>query len=117
ISIEKKHGQSSSEYKHVINELAAQFMLFKYASPQLNTMINILRNLMNTIRTHERKIMHLCIEKGKLPRSTFIKSFQGNEDNLQWIEKYISDIQHYKMFLSIYLIIRLKLQTLQKKAT
>ena len=86
---QKQHGDNSSEYEEAIAELAKNFMQFKFASPQLNTMINILRNLMSSIRTHERKIMHLCIEKGKLPRAKFIKTFQGNEDNLQWIEQYL----------------------------
>lgn len=90
VSVEKKHGQSSTEYEAAVDELAAQFMLFKYASPQLNTMINILRNLMSDVRKHERKIMHLGIEKGKLPRSIFVKNFQGNEDNLEWITQYTS---------------------------
>ena len=88
VAIEKRHGQSGLEYTTAVDALAAQFMLFKYASPQLNTMINILRNLMNDVRKHERKIMHLGIETGKLPRTIFIKNFQGNEDNLSWITEY-----------------------------
>jgi len=39
--------------------------------------------------------MELCIKQARMPRETFIKSFRGNETNLEWIEKHINESKPY----------------------
>jgi RNA polymerase primary sigma factor len=89
--LRKKDIKDDKKYIIAINDLVDNFMLFKFSGVQLNKMINILRDLMSAIRIHERKIMHLAIENGKLPRAIFVTDFQGNESNLAWLNKYFID--------------------------
>ena len=81
--------KDSKEYKKALQELKQTFLHFKFASPQLNRMINTLRGSMTTIRQSERKIMQICVARGRMTRQEFIDSFNNNETNLNWIDKHI----------------------------
>ncbi|MBK7147132.1 MAG: RNA polymerase sigma factor RpoD [Xanthomonadales bacterium] len=45
-----------------------------------------LREVVNTVRSHERAIMDLATRVGKMPRKEFLKAFPGKETNLRWVE-------------------------------
>jgi RNA polymerase primary sigma factor len=47
---------------------------------------NQVRSLVQDIRTHERKVLEFCVNKSGMPRQHFIKSFIGNEVNLEWLD-------------------------------
>jgi RNA polymerase primary sigma factor len=75
------------------------------AARQFNKLSRKMRTLLDEIRSHERHIMNLCVNKGKMPRKAFISSFLNNETNLDWtvehqskayykeIEGFLPDIQ------------------------
>lgn len=86
--VAKKKG--TENYKKALAHLSETFMQLKYSSQQLNRMINFLRDLANEARQYERKIMKLCLEKGKIPRETFIQSFPGYETDFEWINRVIT---------------------------
>ena len=44
-----------------------------------------LRSLVEEVRSYEREIMELCVTKSGMPRPHFIKTFPGNENNLDWV--------------------------------
>jgi RNA polymerase primary sigma factor len=44
------------------------------------------RRLVEEVRSYERSIMHLCVEKSGMLRPHFIKEFPGKENNLRWIK-------------------------------
>jgi RNA polymerase primary sigma factor len=52
------------------------------------------------VRSHERAIMDLCIEKGGMPRAHFIKAFPGNEDDLNWVGREIAARKPYSDVLT-----------------
>src|SRR3990167_7684241 len=105
ITTEKKHGQKHKKFIAKRDELAKYFMDIKLSPRQFNKLSRKMRNMLDEIRSQERMIMDLCVNKGKLPRKTFITAFIGNETNLDWIknnlgkgaladlEKFIPDIQ------------------------
>jgi len=41
--------------------------------------------MVETVRSHERKVLDFCVDKAGMPRAHFIKSFPGNESNLNWL--------------------------------
>lgn len=105
IASEKKHGTKHKKYLAHRDELAKFFMDIKLSPRQFNKLSRRMRSLLDEIRSQERMIMDLCVNKGKLPRKAFISSFISNETNLDWIvqhqgkpyfadlEKYVPDIQ------------------------
>lgn len=104
IAAEKKHGIKHKKTIEKRDALAKCFMDIKLAPRQFNKLSRKMRNLLDEIRSQERFIMNLCVNKGKMPRKAFISSFLNNETNLDWIvqhqgknyypdlEKFISEI-------------------------
>ncbi|HLO64506.1 MAG TPA: RNA polymerase sigma factor RpoD, partial [Azonexus sp.] len=46
-------------------------------------------------RSHERKILHLCVDKAHMPRPHFIKIFPGNETNMEWLKHEVQSAKPY----------------------
>ncbi len=103
VAAEKKHGQKHKKFLAKREELAKYFMDIKLSPRQFNKLSRKMRNLLDEIRSQERNIMDLCVNKCKLPRKAFINAFINNETNLDWLqkspagahdfEKYMPDIQ------------------------
>ena len=55
---------------------------------QFNRQTNRLRKLLEKVRIQERIIMKYCVDKAGAPRKNFIRSFPGNETNLEWLKTY-----------------------------
>lgn len=100
IAAEKKHG---AEHKKCIQKreaLSKCFMDIKLASRQFNKLSRKMRSLLDEVRTQERHIMNLCVNKARMPRKAFINSFLNNETNLNWHEQhkgkpYYKDVEFY----------------------
>ncbi|MCF6764570.1 RNA polymerase sigma factor RpoD [Thiotrichales bacterium 19S3-7] len=90
--------KDSSEYKQTLQELKQAFLLFKFASPQLNRMINTLRGYMHEVRQAERRIMQVCTAKGRMTRQEFISDFTSNETNLNWTDKVVKKYNSIRPF-------------------
>lgn len=105
IAAEKKHGQKHKKALAKRDELSKVFMDIKLSPRQFNKLSRKMRAMLDEIRSQERYIMDVCVNKGKLPRKVFIASFINNETNLDWyksnsrkagfdvLEKFIPDIQ------------------------
>jgi RNA polymerase primary sigma factor len=53
------------------------------------------RKLVEEVRSYEREIMEICVEKARMPRAHFIKEFPGNESNLRWVSNEIEAREPY----------------------
>ncbi len=105
IASEKRNGITHKKTLQKREALAKYFMDIKLAPRQFNKLSRKMRSLLDEIRMHERHIMNLCVNKGKMPRKAFISSFINNETNLEWftqhesknyyidLEKYLGEIQ------------------------
>lgn len=85
IAAEKKYGAQSKKWLQKRDELAKCFMDIKLASRQFNKLSKKMRGLLDEIRTQERHIMNLAVNKARMPRKIFINSFLNNETNLDWL--------------------------------
>jgi RNA polymerase primary sigma factor len=85
IAAEKKYGVQSKKWQQKRDGLAKCFMDIKLAARQFNKLSRKMRSMLDEIRTQERYIMNLCVNKVRMPRKVFINSFINNETNLDWI--------------------------------
>ncbi|MGY6587068.1 MAG: RNA polymerase sigma factor RpoD [Wenzhouxiangella sp.] len=76
-------GKKTNELKDQITE---QFMRLKLPPRMFDQLIDRMRFHVTIIRDIERKIMALCVERAGMPRKEFIKSFQDNESDPEWLE-------------------------------
>jgi RNA polymerase primary sigma factor len=70
-------------------EMAETFMELKFLPVIIIAMTKELRSTIDRVRTHERYILNLCVNKCHMPRKTFIQSFPDNETNQKWLEQYL----------------------------
>lgn len=85
ILAEKKYSTQSKKWLQKREQLAKCFMEIKLATRQFNKLSRKMRSMLDEIRSQERHIMNLCVNKARMPRKLFINSFLNNETNLEWI--------------------------------
>ncbi len=86
VAAEKKHGLTHKKTIAAREALAKCFMDIKLAARQFNKLSRKMRMLLDEIRTQERHIMTLCVNKAKMPRKVFINAFLNNETNADWFK-------------------------------
>jgi RNA polymerase primary sigma factor len=78
-------GSHDPEYQALLAEILVELTAFRFSPKQVEGLCDQVRNLVETVRGHERKVLDFCVEKSGMPRTHFIKSFPGNECNQDWL--------------------------------
>lgn len=78
-------GSQDPEYQALLSEILVELTAFRFSPKQVEGLCDQVRDLVETVRGHERKVLDFCVEKSGMPRLYFIKSFPGNESNLNWL--------------------------------
>ena len=97
--IRLKKGIDDPAYKKLHESVLKELMEFRFSAKQVEALCDSVRDRVNEIRTHERKLMDFCVEKSGMPRTHFIKSFPGNETNLQWLTDELKHDKPYNLKL------------------
>ncbi len=80
-----KNGSQDAEYQALLSEILEELTAFRFSAKQVESLCDQVRDLVAAVRGHERKVLDFCVEKSGMPRLHFIKSFPGNESNLDWL--------------------------------
>jgi RNA polymerase primary sigma factor len=83
----EEHGRDHKATQKALNELGQVFAPFKLNNKAFDELVNVIRSTNELVRENERQIMRICVRECKMPRKDFIKSFPGNETNLEWAPK------------------------------
>ncbi|ALQ52510.1 RNA polymerase subunit sigma [Nitrosomonas ureae] len=90
-------------YIELQDKISSELMAIRFSAKMVEKLCDTQRELVGDVRNYERKIMDLCVSKAKMPRNHFIKTFPGNETNLDWIAQeikvgkpYSQALEHYK---------------------
>ncbi len=101
--IRAEKGSQDAAYKKLHEAVLEELTAFRFSAKQVEALCEQVRGLVEEVRSHERKIMDFCVDKSNMPRPHFIKSFPGNEINLNWLEvelgldkPYIEKLIRYK---------------------
>ncbi len=85
-AIDAAGGIQDEKGKAEMEKVSAIFLEFKYAPAFVVTLVSGLRGQVDRIRSLERQIRDICIKQCKMPRGTFISTFQGRETDLTWLD-------------------------------
>jgi len=80
-----ERGSQDPEYQALLAEILEELTAFRFSPKQVEGLCDQVRELVETVRGHERKVLDFCVDKSGMPRLHFIKSFPGNESNLSWL--------------------------------
>jgi len=78
-------GSQDPEYQALLAEILEELTAFRFSPKQVEGLCDQVRELVEAVRGHERKVLDFCVDKSGMPRLHFIKSFPGNESNLSWL--------------------------------
>ena len=95
-----KYGLGSPQHMKAQSEVTELLMAFRFSVRQVDRLCEQIRNSVEEVRSHERKIMEFCVTRSGMPRPHFIKAFPGNETNLAWVDKEIAAKKAYCSTLS-----------------
>ena len=110
-SIEKNgRGNKTTDKEQVY--LSELFAPIKLSPKYFDELVGRARDNLDHIRAQERQIMMICTRKCKMKRQEFIKSYQGNEGDAEWIDGLIEAGKDYSPALTNH---RYDLQRAQKK--
>ncbi|MDH4287048.1 MAG: RNA polymerase sigma factor RpoD, partial [Gallionella sp.] len=98
----EKYGYRSKQYDKLQLAISDELMKFRFSAKQVDALCDTMRNLVEEVRRSERAIQDLCVVKGKMPRPHFIKTFIGNEDNLNWVAQELKAKKPYSESLERY---------------
>jgi RNA polymerase primary sigma factor len=65
--IRLKKGIEDPAYKKLHETVLKELMEFRFSAKQVEALCDSVRNRVNEIRTHERKLMDFCVEKSGMP--------------------------------------------------
>ncbi|MBA58666.1 MAG: RNA polymerase sigma factor RpoD [Gammaproteobacteria bacterium] len=82
----KKYGKKSDKTQKTLETLSDIFSLFKLVPSIMDPMLDLVHRDMQEIRSQERQIRDLAINKGKLSKDLFLKAYLGKETDLKWID-------------------------------
>ena len=83
-------GSQDADYQQLLAAILEELTAFRFSAKQVESLCETVRRMVEDIRGHERKIMDFCVDKCGMPRQQFIKSFPGNETNLEWLDAEIA---------------------------
>ncbi len=90
-----KYGTADRKTQKIRDQMAEAFLKLKLPSVMIDSFVKKLRDVVNTIRGHERVIMDICVKQAKMPRKDFLKAFTQHEVNLGFADELIRKKQKW----------------------
>ncbi len=90
-----RYGYADPKAKELREQTADLLMELKLTPRFTDILASNLRAMVERIRSHERIIMDLCVNKAHMPRKAFLASFPENETNPEWLQKLIDADEDY----------------------
>ena len=80
-------------------EMAEVFVTLKLPLALTDTLVRKLREVVQQIKDHERRVLHLSTNSAKMPRKDFIRAWEGNQTNLGWVDEVLKRKQKWSSAL------------------
>ncbi|WP_261379314.1 RNA polymerase sigma factor RpoD [Denitratisoma sp. DHT3] len=90
-----KKGSQDKGYLKVQKAISDELMNIRFTARTIERLCDSVRGMVEAARNHERKILHLCVDKAHMPRPHFIKVFPGNETNMEWLKQEVQSNKPY----------------------
>jgi RNA polymerase primary sigma factor len=90
-----KGGPTAKPALKAREEIAEVFVTFKLPLPLTDVLVRKLRDVVNQVKDHERRILDLSTRQAKMPRKDFLKAWEGNQTNLEWVDELLKRKQKW----------------------
>ena len=96
----QKHGSRGRPYIQAREAISEELMKIRFSAKQIESLCDGVRKLVEEVRTYERTILALCVDKARMPRQHFIKEFPGKETSARWIRSEVESGKPWSEALS-----------------
>ncbi len=86
----EKEGYKSKAYLKAQTEIQDELMSIRFTAKMVEKLCDTLRAQVDEVRSLERAIGEICVQRVGMPRERFLQTFPGNETNLKWAEKEVA---------------------------
>jgi RNA polymerase primary sigma factor len=91
----EKYGAADKKAQKVRDQMAEAFLKLKLPAIMIDSFVKKLRDVVASIRAHERTIMDICIKQAHMPRKDFLKAFPQQETNFKFADEMIRKKQKW----------------------
>jgi len=96
----EREGYKSEAYVAAQETILEEMMGIRFTAKMVERLADTLRAQVEEVRKLERAIMQICVDRAGMPRGHFIKTFPGNETNLDWVVGEVNAGHEYSETLS-----------------
>ncbi|HSD17515.1 MAG TPA: RNA polymerase sigma factor RpoD [Thermomonas sp.] len=90
-----KGGPTAKPALKAREDIAEVFVTFKLPLPLTDVLVRRLRDVVGQVKEHERRILDLSTRQAKMPRKDFLKAWEGNQTNLEWVDELLKRKQKW----------------------
>ena len=96
----EKEGYHSKAYVKAQESISEELLSIRFTAKYIEKLCDTLRGQVEEVRSVERQILGVAVNRCGIPRAHFIKAFPGNETNLDWVDEEVSAGHAYSAILS-----------------
>ena len=96
----KTSGYGSDEYEEAQAIISNELLGIRFTAKIVEKLCDTLRGQMDEVRSIERAVLDICVNRCGMPRAHFIKVFPGNETDLEWGDREVDCAYPYSAVLS-----------------
>ena len=78
-------GSRDKDYLKVRDQITNELMTIRFTARTVERLCDSVRGLVEEVRSHERRIQDILVNKANMPRSHFIKIYAGAEGSKRWM--------------------------------
>ena len=96
----KSSGYGSPAYVTAQDIISNELLGIRFTAKVVEKLCDTLRGQMDEVRSIERAVLDICVNRCGMPRAHFIKVFPGNETDLEWGDREVDCAYPYSAVLS-----------------
>lgn len=95
----QENGEQSAAYRDAQEIITNELISIRFTAKFIEKMCDTMRVEVKDIRAIERKIQDIVVHRCGVPRAHFIKTFPGNQTNLDWVDGEVNAGHAYSAIL------------------
>ncbi|HET9734183.1 MAG TPA: RNA polymerase sigma factor RpoD, partial [Burkholderiales bacterium] len=84
-------GSKDKDYLRVRDQIGTELMTIRFTARTVERLCDSVRSLVEEIRSHERQIQDILVNKANMPRPHFIKIYAGAEGSKRWLSTELNE--------------------------
>ncbi|MDR3324163.1 MAG: RNA polymerase sigma factor RpoD [Zoogloeaceae bacterium] len=100
LKVLESKGSQDKTYLKLRQQISDELLYIRFTSRTIERFCDSVRGMVEGVRESERGIQRICVDKVRMPRAHFLKSFPGNETNLAWAHGEVAANKGYTAILA-----------------